>query len=115
MNCEPLIVKVRAEKSALPKRAAFAGDLTIAEGTTLACDALSAQAVNISGTLEGNVLATGPVRFSASARVRGDVQGPSVVIDDGARFTGRLDCEFDLPPELGGSSSEARARASARR
>src|SRR5580704_9514701 len=80
------------------------GDLTIAEGATVTSPSVGASAVTIAGTLEGNVAATGPVRLGPSARVRGDLQGTAVAIDDGARFAGRLDCEFDLPPELGGAS-----------
>jgi cytoskeletal protein CcmA (bactofilin family) len=92
------------------------GDLTIAEGASVTSEAVEAHAVTVAGSLEGNVTASGAVRLGPSARVRGDVQGAAVVIDDGARFTGRLDCEFELPPELGGSSQgEARSRASARR
>ena len=92
------------------------GDLTIAEGATVTSPSVGAGAVTIAGTLEGNVAATGPVRLAPSARVRGDLQGTQVAIDDGARFSGRLDCEFDLPPELGGASQgETRGRASARR
>jgi cytoskeletal protein CcmA (bactofilin family) len=92
------------------------GDLTIAEGASVSSESVSAHAVFIAGTLEGNVAATGVVRLAPGARVRGDVQGNAVTIDDGAHFTGRLDCEFELPPELGGASQgEARARASARR
>ena len=92
------------------------GDLTIAEGASVASEAVTAHAVVIAGTLEGNVAASGPVHLSAGARVRGDLQGSAVAIDDGAHFSGRLDCEFELPPELGGASqSEARGRASARR
>jgi cytoskeletal protein CcmA (bactofilin family) len=92
------------------------GDLTIAEGASVTSESITAQAVVIAGTLEGNVSASGPVRLSASARVRGDLQSNAVTIDDGARFTGKLDCEFELPPELGGlSQGEGRTRASARR
>ncbi len=92
------------------------GDLTIAEGGRVETESVSAHAVLIAGTLEGSVVASGPVRLSPSARVRGNLQGSAVAIDDGARFSGRLDCEFDLPPELGGASpGDARARASARR
>ncbi len=92
------------------------GDLTIAEGGTVASESVSAHAVLIAGTLEGNVTATGTVHLAAGARVRGDVQSSAVAIDDGARFSGRLDCEFEMPPELGGASQgEARGRASARR
>jgi cytoskeletal protein CcmA (bactofilin family) len=92
------------------------GDLTIAEGATVASETITAHAVHIAGTLEGNLTASGPVHLAAGARVRGDVQGNAVAIDDGAHFSGRLECEFELPPELGGASQgEARARASARR
>jgi cytoskeletal protein CcmA (bactofilin family) len=92
------------------------GDLTIAEGATVTSEAITAHAVLIAGSLEGNVTASGSVRLAAGARVRGDVQSNAVTIDDGARFTGKLDCEFELPPELGGASpGEGRARASARR
>jgi cytoskeletal protein CcmA (bactofilin family) len=92
------------------------GDLTIAEGASVASESVTAHAVLIAGALEGNVVATGPVRLAQGARVRGDLQGSAVAIDDGAHFSGRLDCEFELPPELGGASQgEARSRASARR
>jgi cytoskeletal protein CcmA (bactofilin family) len=95
---------------------ALRGDLTIAEGATVSSESVSAHSVVVEGTLEGNLVASGPVHLAAGARVRGDVTSNAVVIDDGARFSGRLDCEFDLPPELGGASAgDARVRASARR
>jgi cytoskeletal protein CcmA (bactofilin family) len=95
---------------------AIRGDLTIAEGASVSSEAVEAQAVTIAGTLEGDVAASGQVRLAASSRVRGNVRGSAVSIEDGARFSGRLDCEFDLPPELGGSSrGEARGRPPARR
>ncbi len=98
---------------------AVRGDVTIAEGASVTCEqGLEAAAVTIAGTLEGDVAATGPVRLSPSARVRGNLRGSAVAIDDGARFAGRLDCDFDLPPALGGASrgeGRGQARASARR
>jgi cytoskeletal protein CcmA (bactofilin family) len=90
------------------------GDLTIADGGTVSGESVSAHAVVVAGTLEADVAASGPVRLAESARVTGDITGSAVTIDDGARFTGRLDVEFELPPELGGAG-EARARASVRR
>jgi cytoskeletal protein CcmA (bactofilin family) len=98
---------------------AIRGELTVAEGARVTSEAVEAQSVTIGGALEGDVAATGAVRLLASARVRGNLRGTAVAIEDGARFSGRLDCEFDLPPELGGASggerSEARARTAARR
>jgi cytoskeletal protein CcmA (bactofilin family) len=95
---------------------ALRGDLTIAEGASVTSDAVEAHAVTIAGTLEGDVAASGPVRIAAGARVRGNLRGTAVSIEDGASYSGRLDCEFDLPPELGGASrGDARGRPPARR
>jgi cytoskeletal protein CcmA (bactofilin family) len=92
------------------------GDLTIAEGGVVTTKAVEAQSVTIGGTLEGDVSASGPVRLVSGARVRGNLRGSAVSIDEGARFSGRLDCEFELPPELsGGSRGNDRGRATARR
>lgn len=95
---------------------AIRGELTIAEGGAVTSEAVEAQSVTVAGTLEGDVAATGPVRLVAGARVRGNLKGSAVSIEEGARFSGRLDCEFDLPPELGGAArGDTRGRAAARR
>jgi cytoskeletal protein CcmA (bactofilin family) len=94
---------------------AIKGDLTIAEGASVKSEAVEAHAVMIAGTLDGDVVATGPVRLAPGAQVSGNLRGSAVAIDDGARYSGRLDCDFDLPPELGGARGEARPRAPARR
>jgi cytoskeletal protein CcmA (bactofilin family) len=102
---------------------AIRGDLTIAEGGSVKSEGsgrgVEAHAVHIAGALTGDVNASGPVRLSGTAQVSGNLRGSAVAIDEGARFAGRLDCEFDLPPELGGSSSTGggggRGRASGRR
>jgi cytoskeletal protein CcmA (bactofilin family) len=95
---------------------AIRGDLTIAEGATVTSKAVEAHAMTIAGTFEGDVAATGPIRVATGALVRGNLRGTAVSIEDGARYSGRLDCEFDLPPELGGTSrAETRGRTPARR
>ena len=94
---------------------AIRGELTVAEGATLTSKAVEAQTVTIAGAFEGDVAASGPVRVVGGARVRGNLRGSTVSIDEGARYSGRLECEFELPPELGGSSRESRGRAAARR
>jgi cytoskeletal protein CcmA (bactofilin family) len=95
---------------------ALRGDLTIAEGASVASEALEAHAVTVAGALEADVTASGPIRLESSARVRGDLRGAAVAIADGARFSGRVDVEFELPPELGGASrAEPRGRGPARR
>ncbi len=95
---------------------ALRGQLTVAEGGTLSSQSIEAHAVIIAGSLEADVTSSGQVRLASSARVRGNLRGSAFVIDDGARFSGRLDCEFDLPPELGGvAQPPARGRAPTRR
>ncbi len=93
---------------------AIRGDLTIAAGASVKCEAVEAHAVTIAGTLEGDLVASGPVRLGPGARVRGNLQGSAVAIDDGARFSGKLDCEFDLPPELGSGARAERNDAPGR-
>ena len=85
---------------------AVRGDLTIGDGAKLSSN-VEANAVTVRGELEGDVHARGAfaeLAVEAVARVRGDVTGESVALEEGAEFAGRLDAEFDLPPELGGSS-----------
>ncbi|MBX3190668.1 MAG: polymer-forming cytoskeletal protein [Labilithrix sp.] len=85
------------------------GDLTIAEGGR-ATSTVEAQAVTLRGELEGDVIARGVVHIETGARVRGDVKGESVAIDEGAEFVGRLDADFELPPELTGGGEGRRRR-----
>jgi cytoskeletal protein CcmA (bactofilin family) len=95
---------------------AIRGDLTIAEGATVQTSqvgaggghAVEAHAVSIAGKLAGDLAATGPVRLSPTAQVSGNLRGSAVAIDEGARFAGMLECEFELPPELGGTSGSSR-------
>ena len=86
---------------------AVSGDLTIAEGGR-ATSSIEADAVTLRGELDGDVRASGVVRIEAGARVRGDVQGESVSLEEGAEFVGRLDATFELPAELGGTTSGRR-------
>jgi cytoskeletal protein CcmA (bactofilin family) len=91
------------------------GHVTVSEGASVTCESIEAQAVTIAGAVQGEVTASGPVHLAASARVRGNLRGSAVTIAEGARFSGRLDSDFDMPPELGGSAREARPKAPARR
>ncbi len=83
------------------------GDLTIGEGAK-ATSAVDANQVTVRGELEGDIAARGTVRIEATARMRGDIRGESVAIEEGAELVGRLDAAFDLPPELGGASGRRR-------
>ena len=50
-----------------------------------------ARSVTIFGSVDGNILATERVEVLASASVRGHVVTPSIMVMDGAKFTGSID------------------------
>jgi cytoskeletal protein CcmA (bactofilin family) len=79
------------------------GDVTIDSGGSVASN-VEAHTVFVAGTLEGDVNASGAVAVRAGAKVRGDLRGTEVTLEEGAEFAGRLDCEFSLPAELEGTS-----------
>jgi cytoskeletal protein CcmA (bactofilin family) len=50
-----------------------------------------ARSVSIFGSVNGNILASERVELLASASVRGHVTTPSIMLMDGAQFTGSID------------------------
>ena len=82
---------------------ALKGDLTVTDGAEVVAD-VEARAVVVEGAIEGDISATSTVAIRASARVSGAIRGSSISIEEGANVSGRIDAEFELPPELGGKS-----------
>ncbi|HEY4117087.1 MAG TPA: polymer-forming cytoskeletal protein [Byssovorax sp.] len=78
---------------------AIDGDLTIEDGGGVTGD-VNAASVTIRGALTGDVAARGAVAILAGANVTGNMGGAEVSLEEGAAFTGRIEAEFDLPPEL---------------
>lgn len=78
---------------------AIDGDLVVASGATVGAE-VRAASVLVEGTIEGDVAASGPVHVRAGASVVGAIAGTSVAIDEGASIRGRIEAEFELPPEL---------------
>jgi len=85
------------------------GSLTI-DGSGSATSNVEATSVTVSGALDGDVNASGPVVVASGARVKGNLRGSGVAIEDGAQFSGRLDMDFELPEGLGGASSAPKRR-----
>lgn len=89
------------------------GNLTVDAGGR-ATSNVDAGDVTVAGALEGDIRASGQVTLARGSRTRGNVSvtgssgegaGVGIAIEDGAQFSGRLDCAFELPEGLGGSSS----------
>ena len=83
----------------------ISGELTIEEGASVTGD-VGADAVIVSGALKGDVAARGAVAVRATAQVEGNLVGAEVSLEEGASFHGRIDAEFDLPAELGGTHKQ---------
>lgn len=56
--------------------------------------------LTVQGKMSGNIDATNRVSITTSATVIGDIRAPRVVIEDGARFRGRIEMEVPLPPDI---------------
>jgi cytoskeletal protein CcmA (bactofilin family) len=93
----------------------ISGQLAIEEGGAVAGD-VEAAAVVIAGSLAGDIAARGPVTIRATAKVEGNIvgQGAEVVLEEGASYEGRIDAEFELPAELGGSPAAPKQAARGR-
>jgi cytoskeletal protein CcmA (bactofilin family) len=83
---------------------AVKGQLVLASGGEIVAD-VQAGSVVIEGSLEGDITATDAVAIRASARVSGALKGSSISIEEGASVSGRIEAEFEMPPELGGKGS----------
>jgi len=64
--------------------------LTVEKGAVVQAD-VDVRALEVSGTLVGNVVASESVRLLASARVVGDLASPRLMMEAGAAYRGRVD------------------------
>jgi len=81
------------------------GALFVGEGGHVQSD-VDADTLRVAGTLEGNATVSGDVTILSGARVRGDVRGGSIVLQEGGELDGRMDSEFALPRELGAADDD---------
>ena len=61
-----------------------------------------ARVLSIEGEVDGNLVAEELIMLKKSARVRGDLVAPRVVIEDGARFKGTIDMDPAKPAQAAG-------------
>ena len=77
---------------------------------------VSAEEVTLEGEVEGDVVARGAVVLRGAAKLRGVIRAGRVGLEDGARFTGRIEMDVELPRELtAGSSAHENAPARGRK
>lgn len=70
--------------------------LLVQQGGRVSADVQAAN-LTVFGELTGSVQATTLVAINAGSRVIGDITAPRVIIEDGARFKGRVEMDVELP------------------
>ncbi len=70
--------------------------LTVEEGGSVAADVDVSEAT-VHGELRGDVVASRAAILHNTARVVGSIRAPRVVIEEGARFSGNIEMDVDLP------------------
>jgi cytoskeletal protein CcmA (bactofilin family) len=72
-------------------------NLSVAPGATLVAE-VEARAIGVGGNITGNVKAGEALALEASAVVVGDITTPRLIIEDGAKYKGRVTMNVDIPP-----------------
>jgi len=70
--------------------------LTVEESATVEAD-VEASVATVRGQMRGPVAATRSIMLEATAKVAGKMRAPSIVIEDGARFSGEIEMDVELP------------------
>ncbi|MEO7093063.1 MAG: polymer-forming cytoskeletal protein [Polyangiales bacterium] len=79
-------------------------------GMVTAANGVQAGSITIEGGIDGDVSSRGDVVLRADGRLRGAVKAGRVSLDDGARFSGRIEMDVELPKELGDESHPVHRR-----
>ena len=73
--------------------------LTVLESGQITAD-IATSSLEVHGRVSGNIEADDLVSLSSAANVVADIRAPRVVIEDGARFKGRIEMDVKLPPDV---------------
>ena len=73
--------------------------LTIKETGRITAD-ITTHSLLVHGQVSGNIEAEDLVSLSSEASVVADIKAPRVVLEDGARFKGRIEMDVELPPGI---------------
>jgi cytoskeletal protein CcmA (bactofilin family) len=92
---EDLVVEGRIEGSIT-----LAKHLTIAPGGTVEAE-IDVEDLTVNGAVRGEIRAARRVLVANDARVAGNIRAPRVVIENGARFKGRIEMDVPLPEGIG--------------
>lgn len=74
-------------------------EITVMETGVMSAE-IATRSLVAHGRVTGNIEADDLVSLSAEANVVADIRAPRVVIEDGARFKGRIEMEVELPSDI---------------
>ena len=58
---------------------------------------IETEELTINGMIEGKVQASELITVNSTAQVSGELYAPRIIIEEGARFNGRIEMDFELP------------------
>jgi len=70
--------------------------LTIQQTAEIKAD-IEAVELTVNGTLEGKIQASELITVNSTAQVSGELYSQRIIIEEGARFNGRIEMDFELP------------------
>jgi cytoskeletal protein CcmA (bactofilin family) len=88
---QDLVVEGRIEG-----RVSLENRLTVEESGTIEAD-LEVVDASFKGEVRGDITASRSAVLHPTARVLGNIRAPKLVIEEGARFSGTVDMEVELP------------------
>jgi cytoskeletal protein CcmA (bactofilin family) len=75
---------------------ALESHLTVEECGAVEAD-VEATVATLKGEVKGPVTATRMATLHATSKMAGKIKAPAIVIEDGARFSGEIDMDVELP------------------
>ncbi len=78
---------------------ALRAHVMVDEGGVVAAD-VEADDLTVRGRMRGDIDATGCISIASTGTLIGDLRAPRVVLEDGAKFQGRIEMDVPLPPGL---------------
>jgi cytoskeletal protein CcmA (bactofilin family) len=78
---------------------ALPAHITIEAGGVMVAD-VDTEDLTVEGEVSGNAGATGLISIASSAVYVGDLRAPRIVLEDGARFRGKIEMDVPLPKDI---------------
>jgi cytoskeletal protein CcmA (bactofilin family) len=95
-GAEDLIVEGRVEGTIK-----LSNHLTVEAPGVVEAD-LDVEDLTVNGTVQGDIQASRSISIANGARVEGNIRAPRIIIEDGARFRGRVEMDVELPGDIQG-------------